>query len=171
MKTALKIAAGALALSALTSAAFGQTANVTTTGTATIIQPLSISGTNMSFGSLVKPSSGSGAATLSNTGNTVTVSGGVAAVSSATPSRATYTISGEGAQSISVSVPTTLTMNGPSSSTLAVTLSSSGTPTVLGGTLGSQGTATFGIGGTMALASTQQTGVYTGTYVISVAYN
>ena len=172
MKTALKIAASALTLSALAAPAFAQnSASVTTTGSATIIQPIAISGTNMAFGTLVKPATGSGVVTLSNTGGSVTTSGGVASLASGSKSSAAYSITGEGGQAISVTVPATLTMDGPSSSSLVVTLTNTTLPTALTGSLGAAGTGSFGVGGTFTLGSTQTSGAYTGTFVVQVAYN
>ena len=170
MKTALKIAFGALTLSALASTAFAQnSATVTTTGTATIIQPISISGTNMAFGTLVKPASGSSTVTLSNSANTIT--GTVTTLASSSPTRATYSITGEGAQAISVTVPANFTMNGPSSSTLVVTLVPATLPTALSGTIGTTGNASLGVGGSLLLDSTAVAGSYSGTFNVTVGYN
>ena len=84
---------------------------------------------------------------------------------------ATYSITGEGAQAISVTVPASFTMTGPSASTLVVTLVPATLPTALSGTIGTTGNASLGVGGTFSRASTQTSGAYTGTNVVSVAYN
>ena len=102
----------------------------------------------------------------------MTVAGGVAALASVAPTRATYSMTGEGGSGHLGHRPrVNFTMNGPSASTLVVALNPSTLPTHLGGTIGSAGTATLGVGGTFNLPSTQTSGAYSGSYTVSVAYN
>jgi len=164
------VAAGLLLVPA---SAFAQvnTDSKSTNGAATIIQPISLTvSSSLSFGTVVRPSSGSGSIVIGNTG-TVTPSGGAVVLASSTTSYPSYSIGGEGGQAITVTFPATMTLTGPGGATITVTLSHSTLPTALGGTLGSAGTATFTAGGTMPVTSTTTTGAYTGSYSVTAAYN
>jgi hypothetical protein len=145
------------------------------TGAISIIRPLAIAkDADLKFGTVVRPSSGSGSATVSTAGAR-SVSGGVAELSSGdTPQAAQFTITGEGGQSISVTIPASFTMaNG--SDTLTVTtsnnLSGSASAQTLSNALGSAGSLVVRVGGSVAIPSTAVSGSYTGTFTVSAAYN
>ena len=144
------------------------------TGTATIIQPLSVaSNATLRFGTLIRPATGSGTAAISTAGALTT--GGAnppTSVASSTHGNADFTVSGEGGQSITVTVDASFLMNGPSSSTLTVTTSASNTGVqTLSGALGATGTLDVPVGGSITVTSTTTTGAYTGTFNVSAAYN
>jgi len=168
-RTAIKIALPVI-LTGISGAAFAQaTASVTTTGSATIIQPITLTpGTGLAFGTIVRPGTGTGTVTIDSTTGTRTVANGVVALASST-SRAVYTVNGEGGSSFSIAVPATFNLTGPS--TIPVTLTPTGSTGTLSNALGTAGTASFGVGGNFSIASTTATGSYTGTYNVTVAYN
>jgi len=154
-------------------AAFAQvnTSSQSTAGAATIIQPISLTvSSSLSFGTVVRPSSGSGTVVIGNTG-AVSTTGGAVVLASSTTSYPSYSVGGEGGQAITVTFPSTMTLTGPGGATLTVTLSHSAFAANLSGALGSAGTATFTAGGSLPVASTTTTGAYTGTYNVTVAYN
>jgi len=140
-------------------------------GTATVFRPIALAGTaDLVFGTITCPRSGTGSVTLDPaTGERQLTGDGVIAIGSS-PHRATYMVSGEGGQTFSVTVPSSFTMNGPGD-TIVVTLTTtaSGAQT-LDGSLGSAGSASFGVGGSFSLPSTKSGGTYSGTFVVSVAY-
>lgn len=146
--------------------------SATATSSATLLRPVALSSsTNLAFGRIVLPSSGTGAVSIGTAADSVTASGGAVALSGGSPSRATFSISGEGGQAVTVTVPATVTMSGPSSSTLVVTLASSVSgSTNLSGALGAAGSATFYVGGSFAPTATTTTGAYSGTFTVTVAY-
>ncbi len=154
-------------------AAFAQvnTASQSTAGAATIIQPISLTVTSsLSFGTVVRPSSGSGTVVIGNTGD-VSTTGGAVVLASSTTSYPSYSVGGEGGQAITVTFPSTMTLTGPGGATLTVTLTHTAFAANLSGALGSAGTATFTSGGTLPVTSTTTTGAYTGNYTVTVAYN
>ena len=167
LKRATQSAIGVALVSLIASSAFAQvnTATQSTAGAATIIQPISLAvASSLSFGTVVRPSSGSGTVVISNTG-------GAVVLASSSPSYPTYTVGGEGGQAYTVTFPGTMTLTGPSASTITVSLTHSAFAANLSGALGSAGTATFTAGGTLPITSTTTTGAYTGSYSVTVTYN
>lgn len=129
---------------------------------------ISVSGTPLNFGYIVRPSSGTKQVKIDPVLNQRTV-GGV--VTPGTFSRATFTVSGENGLAITVnSTPTTMNMSRSGGGSLSVTLLRSPLPTHIG-TIGSPGTATFYIGGQFDVRSNTRTGTYTGSYNTTVSYN
>lgn len=175
MTRLMKIAAAVVALSAFAAPAFAQnSATASTTGSVKIIQPLSLAkDTDLAFGSVVKPTTGSNTVAISaSNGDRALSGGGDAALAPSTSGRATYTVTGEGGQTFSISAPSSFDMTRQGGSeTLTVTLTKSAATGTLSGSLGSSGTATFGVGGSFAVASTTATGSYSGTFDVTVAYN
>ena len=175
MKWFVRGALVAVALAGLSSPAWAQSsATQSTTGTGTILQPLTLTkNSDLAFGSIVRPSSGTNTVAVSETTATRTVSGGGnAALVTSTTSRATYTVDGEGGQAYSITVPANFNMTRVSGSeTLTVTLASTATSGTLSGSAGAAGSGTFGVGGSFPLATTTVPGAYTGTFNVTVAYN
>lgn len=154
-----------------TTASAQSTANATATGSVTIVQPLTITkDADMAFGRIVRPSTGTGTVSLANTSDAVSATAGAVALTGITTSRAKFTINGEGAQAVTLTVPASFDMlNGTDS--LTVTLSPDLTsPVTLSGTLGAAGSASLNVGGSFSLPSTTPTGVYSGTFQVTVAY-
>jgi hypothetical protein len=171
LKTTFKSAALAAVLSLVAGSAFAQaTATVNTTVNTTIIRPITLTqNTSLAFGTVVKPNSGNGNVTIDKATGARTSDGGVAVIGSGF-SRATYTVSGEGAQAFTITVPGSMTMAGQGNITVTLTATASGS-TVLSSTLGQPGTLDFGIGGTFPIGNGTNSGVYTGTFPVTVAYN
>lgn len=168
-------AVAAFALIAIAAPAMAQSASTTGGGSITVIRPLTVTkNADLHFGSVVRPSTGSGTAVISAAG-VRSVTGGVVGLSSGdTPQAAQFTIDGEGGQSVSVTIPATFSIaNG--SDTLTVTtsnnLSGSAAAQTLSNALGSAGSLVFTVGGSVPVASTAPTGLYSGTFTVSAAYN
>lgn len=171
-KTLTRALLGAAAATAAGSSAFAQaSASQTTTGSVTIFQPIALAkNTDLAFGVIVRPATGAGTVTVSTAGAR-SISGNGALLNDVTPTAATFTVTGEGGQAFSINVPASFTMTGPSSSTLNVGVTASAATANLSGTLGSNGSATFSVGGSITVASSTTNGAYSGTFTTTVTYN
>lgn len=169
-------AAAFIATLALSAPAMAQTtASTTGTGTITVIRPLAITkNADLKFGSVVRPSTGSGTVVVSAAG-TRSVTGTVVGLNSGdTPQAAQFTVDGEGGQSVSVTIPATFSMaNGADSLTVTTSnnLTGSAAAQTLSNALGAAGNLVFKVGGTVPVASTTNTGLYTGSFTVAAAYN
>jgi len=175
MKTlTLRVLLAGAALAVAGQAAAQSSATQSTSGTGTIVQPLTLTkNTDLAFGSVVRPSSGTNSVVINETTGARTLTGGGnAAAITSTTSRATYTVDGEGGQAYSITVPANFTMTRSGGvETLTVTLASTASSGTLSGSAGSAGSASFGVGGSFPLSSTTATGAYAGSFNVTVAYN
>lgn len=147
----------------------------TETGTAiaTVVRSISLEEDSaLSFGAIVRPSSGSATVTVNASTGDRTFTGSAVGLAVPAPMRATYTVQGEGARTVSINVPTTITMTRSGGGTLTITTTKtfSGTPS-LSGSVGGDGTYSFGVGGSMPLTSSTSPGAYSGTFTITATYN
>ncbi len=173
MNSLQKTLAALFGLGLITAPAHAQAAaSQSTTGTTKIIQPISLSkNSDLAFGTVVRASTGTNSVVIDGTTGARTISGaGDGVLVTSTTGRATYTVTGEGAQTFSISVPATFAMTS-GANTLTVTTAASGTTGTLSGTIGSSGTAAFGVGGSFPLANSQASGAYSGSFTTTVAYN
>lgn len=168
-------AAAALLTVAVAAPALAQSASTTGTGSITILRPLTLTkNADLHFGTVVRPTTGAGTAVISAAGARSVTGGVVGLASGDTPQAAQFTVDGEGGQSVSVTVPATFSIaNG--SDTLVVTtsnnLSGSAAAQTLSNALGAAGSLVFKVGGSVPVASTSPTGLYSGTFTVSAAYN
>ncbi len=175
MPSPFRTALAVLAVSALAAPALAQSsATQSTTASVKIVQPITLTkDSDLAFGTVVRPTTGSSTVTISNASDTPALSGGGdAALATSTTSRAAFTVGGEGGQTFSITVPASVTMTrSGGSETLNVTLTKSAPSGSLSGTMGSAGTATFNVGGALTVASTAASGNYSGSFNTTVAYN
>ncbi len=176
MKKTLACALVAAGIMAGSSAALAQsTATATATGTTTIIRPLTISkDVDLAFGRIVKPGTGSGTVAVANTGSSALAGSGAIALPGLAVSHAQFTMAGEGGQLVNVTVPASFDMAlvGGTGQKITVSLDPDlGTSTTLSNALGVAGSKTLNVGGHFSLPSTQDTGAYSGTFDVTVAYN
>lgn len=163
-------AAGALmaATALLASPAFAQDSDTATaSGSATLVEPLQITkDTDLEFGQVIKPVTGTGTITMGSGSNTVSGTDGAGTLGGITPSRATFSITGEDGESVSVQVPTSFTMT-DGTTNLIVTLAADngGTQTLTGGELD------LAVGGSFPLPASADAGAYTGNFTVQVDYN
>ena len=174
MNRLMKIALCAAAASAVAAPALAQSSSTQSTSSSTrIIQPLTLAkNTDLAFGSVVKPSSSTNTVGVDAASGARALSGGGdAALAPSSAGRATYAVSGEGGQTFSISTPATFDMlRQGGTDTITVNLAPSATSGTISGSLGSAGTASFGIGGSFAVAPSTASGAYTGSFDATVAY-
>jgi hypothetical protein len=170
MKKLFAYALFALSFLAGAPAAFAQNTDTdTATGSVTIIRPLTVTkSTDLAFGTIVKPATGTGTVSIANNSTTVSATDGAVSLTG-TGTHAIFTANGEGGQAVNVTVGSLTMANGASN--IAVTLSPdvSGA-TTLSGALGGAGSKTVNIGGSFTVPSALPTGAYTGTFDVTVAY-
>jgi hypothetical protein len=155
----------------VSNAAYAQSsATVTANGSTTLIRPITITKTaDLAFGRIVKPGTGTGTVAVANSADTVIAASGAVALASTT-SRAKFTIGGEGGQVISVLVPASFNLSN-GTDTIAVTLDPDlGTTTNLSGSMAAGGSAALNVGGNFNVPNAISTGVYSGSFSVTVAY-
>lgn len=164
----LAIAAGFAAALVAGGQACAQT-NQSATGSITVVQPvLNVTkNTDLNFGSVIRPTSGSGTIIIdANTGNVSTSN--LSMASGNTPTRANFTVEGQPNANINVTYPNSVTLTrAGGTETLTIYLTSS----MGGGQIGSGGTVQFNIGGQVTLASSTVIGAYSNSFTVTVAYN
>ena len=143
--------------------------------TATIMSAISASknintDTNgdLAFGVIV-PGESSGTVTISPSTSNRTYQGGVALVAS-TSGAASFNISGAANAVYTVALPDTDTINISSGSNIMKVLSFTVYPPSGSAKLGADGLAIFTVGGTLQVEPNQAAGSYTGTFIVTVAY-
>ena len=168
------------AIFAVASSAHAQaSASQTTNASATIFRPITLTkNTDLKFGTIVRPATGSDTVVIAAADGTRTLSSGNAVALTSgihtAPGRASFTVAGEGGQAFSISVPPSFTMTrAGGAETLTIALAATGTSGTLTGALGdaSSGSASFGVGGSMPITSSTASGAYSGSFVTTVAYN
>jgi hypothetical protein len=171
MNSTLKLGLAALGLSCMAAPAFAQT-TASATGSTTIIRPLTVSKTaDLGFGKVIRGATDSTVVLNSGTGAVTISAGDAVAVAGSGAARATYTISGEGGQVVTINYGALAMSNGTDTLTATVT-GDLGASTTLSGAIGdaSAGTATLRVGGSFPLPSTTSSGLYTGSFDVTVAY-
>lgn len=139
---------------------------------AKVIRPIGIAKTqDLQFGSVTRPSSGSGSITLTPGGLASVTGTNVRRFPSSAATAAQFNVSGEGGQSVTVSVPTTMTLSGSSGSVTASLTNTGGGAQVLSGSTGTAGSVQVNVGGTVPLSSSTALGTLTGTVTVTVQYN
>ncbi|GAA0646390.1 DUF4402 domain-containing protein [Brevundimonas lenta] len=175
MNIRIAAATAALAAVAFAAPAMAQSASTTGQGSITIIRPLTVTkNADLKLGTVVRPSTGAGTVVVTAAG-VRNVTGGVVGLSTGdTPQAAQFTVDGEGGQAVSVTIPATFSM-ASGTDTLTVTtsnnLSGAASAQTLSNAIGSAGSLSFRVGGSVPVASTTPTGVYSGTFTVSAAYN
>jgi hypothetical protein len=140
---------------------------------ASVLRPIAVSvGSNLIFGSVLRPLSGTGMVSLDTSGQRAVANGAIG-LAIPTPKAASYTVTGEGGQLISISIPPSFTMvrSGGSETLTVSTTNDVVTSPTLNNTLGKGGTYTFNVGGSFPLDSSVPLGSYTGTFTVTVQYN
>lgn len=136
------------------------------TASANIIAPITISEvTGMNFGDIIR---GTGYVTLSATGERTSDYEAFSGTQTGTVTAATFTVTGETDYTYDLTLPGDLdvTLSDGLDGTMVVdTFVSNTTGTLTGGSV------TVSVGATLDVANNQASGVYTGTYSVTVAYN
>ena len=126
--------------------------------------------TDLVFGRVVQPRSGTGTVSIANNSTTTVAASGAVALSGITTSRAVFTVDGEGGQVVTVSMPGTFDLT-KGADTITVTLAPDfGATVTLSNALAAAGSKVLNVGGGFNLPSTQASGAYTGSFAVTVAY-
>ncbi len=174
MRKLVQIVSGGAALAALATPALAQnSSSATASATTTIVQPITITKNNdLGFGTIVRPTTGASTISVAATGNTRTVTGGNATFANGNGvSSAAFTVSGEGAQHFSITVPSSFNMTSGANTLVVTTSNPTGATGLLSGSVGSTGSLVLGVGGSFPLATNTASGAYSGSFVVTVAYN
>lgn len=146
------------------------------TATATVFRPIGISflpAGGLVFGTIIKPplASGNGTVSVNDSTGARTLTGTLAADPNPSPSNVTYTVTGEGGQAFTITVPATVAIkSGTNSLTVTLTSTKTGSQT-LSNAIGSAGTFSFSVGGSIPVTNVTPSGAYTATFAVTVAYN
>ncbi|WP_309092448.1 DUF4402 domain-containing protein [Phenylobacterium sp.] len=143
------------------------------TGSSTIFLPIVLGKeTDLDFGTIARPSSGTGTITIDPANGARSLAGQGALLSNTGASQAAFTVGGESGQTFSITAPETMTMTREGGGeTIVVTLTPSAAEGLLAGPPGGPGSASFGVGGELSIANTTVTGAYGGSFTVTVAYN
>jgi hypothetical protein len=177
MKVLTKGALVALLLAGVAAPALAQvnTSTATGSGSVTIIRPITVTADKaLLFGTLIRPASGSGDATVANAGG-LTVSGGIFSLASGGASQpAEFTIKGEAGQAFTLNVADNFDLH-HGGDTLTVTTNQSvadGTITPAGAVGDVADAVTLvKVGGKITVANTTPSGLYSGTFAVTATYN
>jgi len=145
---------------------------LTGTAIARVIRPLAVvNNSSLRFGILARPNAGSGSATIDAQTGARSVSGGVAAIAGSI-GPAQFTLTGEGGQTVSITTTGSFPMTLSGAPNLTVTTSTWSASNLLSSSLGSAGTLSVFVGGTLSdITSSTPLGTYIGTFTVSAAYN
>lgn len=140
------------------------------TVTGNVIRPLAVSKTSdLTFGKIIK---GAGTVTINQDTGARSAPVGYY-VASSTTSRAAFKVTGEANRQVSVSsIPNTVSMAGPQAMTITLMKGFGSTINLQqaqGGPSGS-GEYTLGIGGQVNVPSTQKSGIYSGSFIVTLSY-
>jgi hypothetical protein len=146
-----------------------------TAAAAKIVTPISITETaSLHFGTMAISAGTPGTCVLSTQGVRTQTGGVNLSVQAPAASNAAYSVSGAVSTTYGITLPSTITVSqGASNMTISSLLARTASAAANGltGTLSLTGTDNFTVGGTLNVAAGQATGVYTGTFDVTVAYN
>jgi len=152
-------------------------ATETTAAAANIITPIAITETSsLHFGTMAVLAGTGGTCVLSTQGVRTATDGVNLSVQSPGATNAAYNVSGAVNTTYAITLPSTITVN-ESTSGSSMTINSILARTAsagadgLTGTLSADGTDSFTVGGTLNVTAGQSTGLYSGTFDVTVAYN
>jgi len=174
----LKVLFAAIVMIAGFTANLNAQATENTTAAANIVTPIAISETSsLHFGTMAVLAGTGGTCVLSTQG-VRTQTGGVN-LSAQTPSasNAAYDVSGAVNTTYAITLPASITVTETLLGTATMNINNLLARTVsagsdgLTGTLSAGGTDSFTVGGTLNVAAGQATGLYTGSFDVTVAYN
>jgi len=136
---------------------------------ATVRSAISVAGGNqMKFGTIAVQAATPGTLILGTNG-VLTATGGVDIVNAALNQgqAGTFTLKADSGASINVSLPSSVTLSNGANTIAA----SSFTTNPALPTAGTGSTATYSVGATLTLPSTQASGTYSGTFTVTASYN
>lgn len=169
--------ASTLALGSVGLVGTAQAADGTGTANATVVRPIAIaaSSPHLRFGSFSTSAAGQTVAIDAAGARTLVGALGLGTAQNAFGA-ASFAVSGEGAMTYAITLPGTVNITtgaGGVAETMAVSnFVSNPTGTgLLSGTAGTAGTQTLLVGAKITTVASQATGIYTGNFTVTVAYN
>jgi hypothetical protein len=180
MKNLMKICAAILLIVGFSTTMIAQNTSKTVTGTTAgaklVVAMGLVQDSPLHFGSIAI--SGTAGTCILATGNTRSVTGGVA-LSAATPTstNAGYHVTGTMNATYAVTLPATITVTETAGALQTMTISDlkarfNGAATdAITSKLSATGTDNFSVGGTLGILATQEGGEYAGTFNVTVDYN
>lgn len=144
----------------------GNTRTLSGTAAATAVAPLTLvhwTGTQLNFGRFAVGSAGT--VTVNAASGAASATGGAAFVTGSAPAMDYFIATGDPNRLISITTGSGTVNSGIRSMTFTTT------PMLAAGYLPSTGSGYFTVGGTLNVGANQAAGSYTGSYVVSVAYN
>lgn len=165
----LSAVAVAMTMAMGSGAVHAQSASGDITAAATVVRSLQIiASSGLNFGTL-SPSATQGTVVLDPSGSR-SATGGVTLISTSAGTASTVSLQGTPALSYSVALPSSVTLNGNNGGTMAL---SSLTTSLQGntGSIASDGSGNFAIGGTLAVAAAQAVDNYSGTFQVTLNWN
>lgn len=145
--------------------------NATADSSVSIIDQFAVTNdTGLSFGTIILPSSGANTIAIAASDGARSISGdGNAGVVGTGFSNATFTVQGDGGQGFDISVPANFGLSrSGGTETITVSLTQSALTGTTSGTNGSEGTASFGVGGNFSISTATIAGLYEGTFTVTV---
>jgi hypothetical protein len=144
-------------------------ADATGTGVATVVATLSIApNSNLDFGSFSRGTGGTVTIVADNGARTST---GVIEVSSNPGAAGTFNVNGEPSAAYTITLPATATLTETIGGTETMTADTFTSFPANSGTLDATGVQTLRVGATLNVGATQVTGIYSGSYPVTVNYN
>jgi len=165
MKKILFVAVVAAALPGTAFAASGNTSTANGSATAVVVSPIVLthtSGAALNFGNFTTGTGGS--VTVSAVG-VASVGGDVAHVPGSNSTADAFTVAGDSGRAFTIATTSGTVTAG------AASMSFTTTPSATSAALGSSGTASFSVGGTLTVPGTAAAGSYMGSYSATVTYN
>lgn len=157
---------GLLVTAVATAGAFAsylQAATVSTTASANILQPISVSKTaDLSFGEVYPDGTLAGTVTVDFAGGRTF--GGGASAGTAPGAAGSFTVTGEAGSTYALTIPAAVSLTGPGTA-MNVTLSNNSLGDL------TTGTETFQVGGALDVGVAQTAGAYSATFDVTVNYN
>jgi hypothetical protein len=164
-----RIALSLLVVSLFSVAAFGQASDsATADATARVLTPISIANSSdLNFGSLI---SGPVAGTVTISPAGARTSGGGVTLVNSSFSAAAFDVSGEPLTPYTITLPSSITIVHSTNSTYSMAVNTFTSNPSGSGTLDSTGGQQLNVGAKLQVGASQPTGLYTGTFNVTVTY-
>ncbi|NML96171.1 DUF4402 domain-containing protein [Novosphingobium olei] len=147
-------------------AAPANTSSASGSATATVVAPIVLTHTTSAALNFGKFTSGTTSGTIAvSAAGAATASGDVTLLPGSASSADSFAVAGEAGRAFSIATTNGSVTNGAASMTFTTS------PSSVSGTLGSGGTATFTVGGTLSVPASATAGSYSGSYSATVTYN
>jgi hypothetical protein len=149
-------------------------ATQSTSAAGKIIAPVTLTkNTDLHFGTMSVLTATAGTCVLSTAGVRSATGGVNLSASAPVSSTASYTVGGSASTTYAITLPASITVTAVTTMTIDNLLAHTASAGADGltGTLSGGGADTFTVGGTLNVAAAQASGLYTGTFNVTVAYN